>query len=172
MKNLLLLSVVFIMLMAMNSKGPLTHIGLASGSHILNQIPEANKVRAQLDSFKTVLDKQLQVKINELQQKQQAYELEKETLVDIVRADREAELGALQESIIKFQQSAQEAYLERESELMRPILNDFHVALSSVAADYEYTHIFNVDAANGSSLLLYAHNTTRVDSLVLSQMKK
>lgn len=169
MKNTItFLCMAIFILMAMTSKGPATHIGLASGSNILNQMPETSAVRAVLDTFKYELDLQFQSKVDELKRKQELYKNEHANLNEIVRADREEELNAIQESIVQFQKTAQEAYEQKEAELMEPILESFQSALSIVAEDQGFTHVFNVDAANGSSLLLYAQDYARVDSLVIN----
>jgi outer membrane protein len=168
MKNHLILAVMaVVVLMAMTSKGPATNIGLASATTILGKLPEAHQARAVLDTLKSEIDLQYQAKVKELREKQELYQTESASLNDIVKADKEAELLAMHERIVLFQESAGKAYREREAELMNPILKNLQTALDLVAEDEGFTHIFNTDASNGSALLLYAKDYARVDSLVV-----
>ncbi len=145
-------------------------IAYASPNYILANMPESKQVEAQLETYGKQLENQLQSKIQEFEQKYQAYEAGKGTMTELVRADKEKELQTLQQSIQEFQQSAQSDLQKKETELLAPLVDKVNNAIKQVAAEKGLTYIFSADAGMGASFILHAPEEDDVSDDVLSKL--
>lgn len=144
-------------------------VGYADVDFILSQMPEAKQVESELQTLNTQLQTQLQAKIQEYQQKLQAYQEGAATMADAIRADKEEELVSLEQNIQKFQQSAQQSIERKRNTLMEPLYTKLAGAIESVAKANNYTHVLN-GQIGGIDIVLYATQEYDVSNLVLKEM--
>ncbi len=146
-----------------------TKIGYTNAEYILSLLPEAKQIEADLKSYETQLQNQLQAKYQEFQTKAADYQQNAASMIEAVRADRERELQGLQESIQKFQSEAETSLLQRRNQLLQPAVEKVGNAIQEVAEENNYTFIFSSGAA-GLDILLYAKEENNVSNLILAKL--
>ncbi|MEQ8336834.1 MAG: OmpH family outer membrane protein [Cyclobacteriaceae bacterium] len=144
-------------------------IGYTTPDYILNQLPEAKQIEADLKSREKVLQNQLQAKYKEFETKMADYQANAESWDELIRADKEQELNALNQSLQKFQQEAEQAIRKKQEELLKPAYEKIGKAIEDVAKENGYTHIFNLGAP-GIDILLYAREQDDVTNLILKKL--
>jgi outer membrane protein len=146
-------------------------IGYTNAGFILGNMPESKQIESQLKEHEAQLTKQLEAKSKDFQAKVAEYQKNMENMIPEVRADKEQELTALQQSIQKFQQDAQASLARKESELLQPVFDKIQKAIDEVAKANNYTHILNSGQPEaGLNILLYAREEDNVSDLVLKQL--
>ena len=92
------------------------------------------------------------------------------TTPDAIKADKERELGALQESIQKFQQDAQTSLQTKQSSLMEPVISKVGVAIEAVAKENDYSFILTPQIQGNTDILLYSDEKYDISALVLKKL--
>lgn len=144
-------------------------IGYTNVDYILNLLPEAKQIEADLTAYQSQLGKQLQSKMQDFQQKLQTFQQGADTMTDVVRQDKQEELQNMQASIQNFQREADSSIQQKQAELMAPAYNKIQKAIDQVAKENGYTHIFSSDAS-GFPILLYAQDEDNISDLVLKNL--
>ncbi len=144
-------------------------IGYTTPDYILNQLPEAKQIEADLKSRQNVLQNQLQAKAKEFETKMADYQANAASWDELIRADKEQELTALQQSFQKFQQEAEQSIRKKEEELLRPVYEKIGKAIEEVAKENGYSHVFNLGAP-GLDIMLYAREQDDITNLVLKKL--
>ncbi len=144
-------------------------IGYTTPDYILNQLPEAKQIEADLKSREKVLQNQLQAKYKEFETKMADYQTNVESWDELIRADKEQELTALRQSLEKFQADAQQSIQRKSEELLKPAYEKIGKAIEDVAKENGYSHIFNLGAP-GIDVMLYARPEDDVTKLVLKKL--
>lgn len=146
-------------------------IGYTNVDVILGQLPETKTVEAELKTRKDQYDASYKQKVTDFQTKLQAYEKGAATMSDIIKADKEKELQTAQASIEEFQKSAQDDLQKKQNQLLAPILQKIQTGIDAVAKEAAYTHVFNIDAGQGTTpILLYATEESNITNLVLKKL--
>jgi len=144
-------------------------IGYTNMDYILSKMPVAKQIEAELKTHEEQLGEQLQSRMKEFEEKYKAFMEGQETMNDVVKNDKQAELQELQTSIQKFQQEAQQSLQAKQIELLKPAYLEIQKYIDEVAKENGYTHIFSNDAS-GISILLYASNEDDISNLVLAKI--
>jgi len=144
-------------------------IGYTTPDYILNLMPESKQIQADLESRSKVLQNQIQAKQKELQNKYADYQTNAATWDELIRADKEQEITALDQSLQKFQQEAQQSIQKKQEELLKPVYEKIGKAIEDVAKENGYTHIFNLGAP-GLDIMLYAREQDDVTNLILKKL--
>lgn len=146
-------------------------IGYTNVDVILSQMPETKTIETELKTRKDMYDAQYKQKVTDFQAKYQAYEKGAAAMSEIVRADKEKEIQAAEQSIGEFQKTAQEDLQKKQNTMLAPVLTKIQGAIDKVAKDNQYTHVFNIDAGQGTTpILLYATEQSNISELVLKQL--
>ena len=145
-------------------------IGYADWDYIFAQLPESKQVESELKTFSTQLENQLKSKYQDYETKLKAYQGMPATTPDAIRADKERELSALQESIQKFQQDAQASMQTKQNTLMEPIFSKVGKAIEEVAKENAYSFIINPQLIGGGDILLYNDEKYNISTLVLKKL--
>lgn len=144
-------------------------IGHVDIQYILTTLPEYKEVESQLKTLESQLMKQSQAKEQEFQQKLQEYQEGAASMADVVRADKERELQALQASYAEFQQTAQTSLQTKTQELLNPLYTKIGTAIDEVAQENGYSHILNVGVAQ-LDIVIYGNKDYDVSNLVLTKL--
>ncbi len=144
-------------------------IGYTTPDYILNLMPEAKQIQTDLESRGKILQNQLQAKQKELQNKYADYQANAATWDELIRADKEQEINALDQSLQKFQQEAQQSIQNKQNELLKPVYEKIGKAIEEVAKENGYSHIFNLGAP-GVDVILYAREQDDVTNLILKKL--
>jgi outer membrane protein len=145
-------------------------IGYADWDYIFSQLPEYKQIDSELKTFGTQLENQLKSKYQDYETKLKAYQGMPATTPDAIKADKERELGALQESIQKFQQDAQTSLQTKQTSLMEPVFAKVGKAIEGVAVENGYSFIINPQLVGGGDILLYNDEKYNISTLVLKKL--
>ena len=144
-------------------------IGYTNTQYILTLMPEAKQIQSELTAYETQLRNQIQAKIQDFQAKAEDYQRNVSTMTEILRADKERELQALQTQIEQFQRDAEQSLQDKQIELFKPALEKIQTTINQVAEENGYTHIFSSDVGV-SPVLLYVKEEDAFTPLVLAKL--
>ena len=144
-------------------------IGYASAEYILSLLPEAKQIEAELKAYETQLQNQMQAKYTELQTKFEDYQRNQASYNDVIRADKEAELQNMQQSLQEFQVNAEQSMNKKRNSLLSPAVEKIGNAIQDVAEENNFAFIFSIGTP-GLDVLLYGKEEYNVDNLVLAKL--
>jgi outer membrane protein len=143
-------------------------IGYTSVEYVLSQMPESKQIESDLKAYNSQLEAQLKSKYAEYQAKGEAYQKGVTAMTDVVKADKEKELTALQQSIQEFQRNAEQSLQQKQQTLLKPALDKLQKNIDAVAEENGYTYVLNSDGA--SPVLLHGPKDGDISDLVLKKM--
>lgn len=143
-------------------------VGFMNSQEILDAMPEVKQANSDLEVMKNMFKKkredmvrELQIKYQDLQQKQAGGELAP------VEIDKRAQALKDEESkIMEFDTNSQRTLAEKAEELLKPIHERVNKAIDEVAKENGYLYIF--DSANG--LILYADPSADVTKSIQAKL--
>lgn len=163
MKRLLtLVAVLTLTAMATVSNAQNFKFGHIDSGQLLQQMPEREQARAQLEKYAKQLEDQMAAMQSELENKYQQYLEQRDSLPQVLLEAKESELTNIQQRLQAFQQTAQKDLSNKEGELLQPIIDKAKKAIDEVAAENNFTYVF--DMSMGA--ILY-HSEQSVDMLPL-----
>ena len=142
--------------------------GIVNSQEIIQVLPEVREAQANIETFGTQLQKKYQQMITDLQSKYQELE-KKQAQGEISPKQLEEEALTLKQEegeLAKYEQSSQQQIVEKQNNLMKPIMDKITKAIEDVAKENGYTYIF--DGSVG--FVLYADESTDVSSLVKAKL--
>ena len=146
-------------------------IGFADWGYIMENMPEAKAMQAELQTHGAQLENSLKAKQADLQAKYEAYQKLPVTTPDAIKLDKQRELQTLDEGLQKFSSDAQTSMQKKQTDLMGPILDKIQKNIESVAKENGYTFIINPDLGGEmTSILLFADDKFDISDLVLKKM--
>lgn len=147
-------------------------IGYTNVDFIVSKLPESKKIENELSITKAQLDKALQDKYKEFQEKLDNYNKNGASMADVLRTDKEKELQNLQNSIQELQRNSEASLQTKYQQLIEPVLTKINTAIQDVGKANGYTYILNSDAGqNTTPILLYVGSEdNNVTDMVLKQM--
>ena len=157
-------------LTAQSQEQPIQKIGFADTDYILNQLPEFKKIDSELKTHASQLENQMKAKYDDYQVKLRTYQSMPATTPDAIKADKEGELTAIQQSIEKFKQDAQSSYQKKQSDLLEPIQVKIGNVISDVARENGYSFILGPEIPNAGLILLWKDDKFNISDLVLKKM--
>lgn len=140
--------------------------GYIHSGELLSLMPEKTAAENELQTFAKTLESQMSAMQSEYQASIQEYQSNEASYSDLVKKDKIAAIGNLEERIQAFQQNAQDALQKKEQELLEPILAKARKAIEDVAKEGVFTYIF--DSSMGS--ILYAEEAQNVLPLVKKKL--
>ncbi len=149
-----------------------TKIGYTNVDFVLGKLPESKKIQNELEITKAQLDKALQDKYKEFQEKLDNYNKNAPNMADVLKTDKEKELQNLQTSIQDLQRNSETSLQGKYQTLIEPVLAKINTAIQEVGKANNYLYILNSDAgANTTPILLYVGSEdNNVTDLVLKQL--
>ncbi len=166
-KYLLLL---FLLVIPFNSILPQLKIGYVDSDAILDNLPDAQDARQQLD----VLIQEWQDELNKLQNewktKYDDYEKRKLIMSDQTRTQTEQELIKLEQEIADYRQKkfgTNGELFQKQDELMKPVQNRVFNAITEVAQEENYDYVLD---KSGGVLILFAKDEYDITNLVIQKL--
>lgn len=144
-------------------------IGWTQAEYILSLMPESKQIEAELKAYEKQLQNQLQAKYKNYEALVGDYQQNAASYDELIRADKEQEIAALQQSIQKFSQDAETSLMNKRNTLLNPIFEKIGKAIEQIAEENGYTHIFS-GGSPGLDILLYAREEDNVSNLVLTKL--
>lgn len=118
-------------------------IGYINSAELIELMPETKEVDSQLTAFARELEENLQSMQKSFDEKLNDYRENQATMADAIKQNRERELQDLNQRIQQFQVKSQQDYLKKQNELMAPILKKAEDAIKAVAAEGNFTYVFD-----------------------------
>lgn len=125
--------------------------GHIDSNQLLSQMPERAKAKTDLEKYAKQLENTLSGMQTEFERKYNEYVASADSLSNLIRQTKEAELGEMQQRIQTFQQTAQQDLAQKENELLQPIVQKAKDAIKEVSDENNFTYVFDV----GTGVLLY-----------------
>jgi outer membrane protein len=145
------------------SKIKLGHIDFAT---LYGMMPGLDSVKVEFESYNKGVQEQFNAMQTELENKYNDYVANMETMSNIIRSTKEAEINDLKERMDAFEVSATQDLQEKEMELTAPIIEKARNAVEDVAKENGYTYIFN----STEGLLLYAEPSDNIMDKVKAKL--
>lgn len=118
--------------------------GHINRDEIIMAMPEYDTAMKQYNAYGQELTNALELMQVEYNNKLDQYVKDSKNLTDLVKANKEQELGDMQNRINNFQQQAQTQLQEKQAELLNPIIERATAAINAVAKDGGYIYIYDV----------------------------
>ncbi len=148
-KIIALLSFVLIAGSAIGQEGKFGHIDLQA---LIQVMPERTQAEAAYTKEVEELEQQFGTMQTELETKYNEYIQRRDSLSEIVRSAREADIQDLQQRIQTFQTIAQQQLQQKQNEMLRPIFEKAQKAVSDVGRERGLIYIFDVSGELGTVL--------------------
>ena len=142
--------------------------GYVDTAEIVQSMPQVKEANANIETYRTQLQKKGQEKLKALQAKYGELE-KKQSRGDISRVALEAEvekLKAEEAELVKFDQDSQEKIIAKSKKLLQPLTDEIQKAIDAVAAEMGYAYIF--DSSTG--FVLYADTAADCGPLVRAKL--
>ena len=142
--------------------------GYINSQELIQNMTEVKEANANIETYKAQLLKKGQEMVQSLQTKYQSLE-QKRAQGELSPKQLETEGQALQAEEVKisqFEQESQQKIIDKSETLLKPIRERIQSAIDAVAAENNYTYIF--DASLG--MILFAEDQADVSSLVKSKL--
>lgn len=147
-------------------------IGWTNVDYVMTLLPDYKKIENELQIQQQQIEKAMQEKSKEFEDKYKAYQANASKWSEIIRADKEKELTRLQTDFQDFQRTSQESLQKKQQQLLQPVMVKIQGAIDAVGKENGYTYIFNMDAgANTTPIILFAGSEDlNVSNLILKKL--
>lgn len=147
------------------ANGPLK-IGYTSVYYILSISPKAKEIESDLKARNAQLEKELQRKMSDFEEKYTSFQRGQQTMSETIKADKYRELQNLEASIKEFQKNAEQEMAAKREELVSPELEKISKGIKDVARENQYTYILNGDP----QIMIYGVDEHDITDLVLKKL--
>lgn len=118
--------------------------GHINRDEIIMSMPAYDTAMKQYNAYGQELTNALELMQVEYNNKLDQYVKDSKNLTDLVKANKEQELGDMQNRINNFQQQAQVQLQDKQAELLNPIIEKATTAINAVAKDGGFVYIYDV----------------------------
>nr|WP_315250076.1 OmpH family outer membrane protein [uncultured Flavobacterium sp.] len=150
-KTLLIAAILFIgATQISNAQTKVAHVDVAD---IMGKMPAILDANKQLQTLGTTYDTDYKKMVEEYQAKLKKYEAESATVTEAVNQERQKEVQDMQKRIVDFRDNAQKELQNKESEIMKPIMEKVKASISKIGKAKGFQYVLD------SSTLLLADGT-------------
>jgi outer membrane protein len=142
--------------------------GHINTSELIALMPDRDAAEKALAQEAKNMEDQLESMKIELNNKYQTYLSKRDSMSQLVKQTKEAELQDMQARIEDFQTKAQQMLQQKEQDLLKPIIEKYKKAISDVAKENGFTYIF--DVSNNSSVLFFSEESKDIMPLVKAKL--
>ncbi|KDN56862.1 OmpH family outer membrane protein [Flavobacterium seoulense] len=129
-----------------NAQAKVAHVDV---SELMSKMPAMLDAQKQLEKLSTTYDADYKKMIEEYQTKLKKYEAETTTVTDAVNTERAKEVQDMQKRITDFRDNAQKELQQKESDLVKPLMEKVRASIQKVGKAKGYQYVLD-----GSTLLL------------------
>lgn len=144
-------------------------IGYTNPDLILSALPEAKTIEAELKTYGTQLENELQNKRKELQTKFENYQKNINDMTPAIRESREKELQTLNQALQEFQERAQNDIQMKQAQLLQPVYEKIQKAIDELAKAENYDYIIVADAGQ-MPIILYAKEEYDITNKIIVKL--
>ncbi|MCL9808084.1 OmpH family outer membrane protein [Flavobacterium luminosum] len=151
-KTLLIAAVMMLGASSMNAQAKTAHIDV---QELLSKMPEMTSAKAQLDKLNKTFETEYSTMVTEYQTKMRKYESEAETATKEVNETRAKEMQDMGQRIQQYRDNAQKQLQDKETEIIKPIMDKAKAAIVKVAKAKGYQYVMDASTlivADGPNL--------------------
>jgi outer membrane protein len=152
-KNLMIAAVMFFGAnQAINAQAKTAHVDV---SEIMSKMPAMIEANNQLQKLSGTYDTEYKTMVEEYQNKLKKYEQEATTVTDAVNETRSKEVQDMQKRIVDYRDNAQKELQQKESDIVKPIMEKVKVSIQKVGKAKGFQYILNSEGlllADGPNL--------------------
>jgi len=142
--------------------------GYINSQQLMQEIPEVKEANANIETFRTQLQRKGQDKVKALQAKYQALQAKQERgeIAPRLLEEEAAKLKQEETALLKFEQESQNKILKKSEDLLQPLMDKINTALKEVAAEQNYDYIFDYS----TGFVLFADDSADVSHLIKAKL--
>jgi outer membrane protein len=126
-------------------------IGYVDFEYVIAQSPDAKSMDSELQTYSAQLEARLKQKEAEVKQKQAALE----NVLPALRPQAEEDLNYAYSSYQREQQNLQQLLVQKQNELMQPIIKKIQTTIDEVAKEKNFDYVL-LKSIQGTPFMLYA----------------
>ena len=152
MKNIALtVGVIMLSLLTINGFSQAKQkVGHIDSQQLLPLMPEMADAKTAIEKHANELEDQLKTMQEELENTYNVYIQKESTYTDLVKKTKQDEINSMQQRIQDFQNAANTDLQNKETELLKPIIDKAKKAIDDVAKEKGYSYVF--DTSSGALL--------------------
>jgi outer membrane protein len=129
-----------------NAQAKTAHVDV---NEIMSKMPAMLDAQKQLEKLSATYDSDYKKMVEEYQSKLKKYEAESATVTDAINGERSVEVQDMQKRIVDFRDNAQKELQQKESDIVKPIMDKVRNSIQKVGKAKGIQYILD-----GSTLLL------------------
>lgn len=141
--------------------------GHVDSNQLMAVMPERQQAQQDLEKYAAELEKQMEIMQAEFQNKYQDYLAKADSLSDLIKQTKEAELQDIQLRVQKFQETAQQELSKKEAELIQPIIEKARLTIQEVGKEQGFTYIFDLGTG---PIIFFSDDSEDILPLVKAKM--
>lgn len=164
-----ILTVLFVAIFAMGGNAmaqKTVKLGHINSNDLMQIMPGRDSAQTALQAEVTDLENTLKTMQSELETRYNEYMEKQNQMSDLIKQTKQRELQDMGARIEEFQKNAQKQLQDRESELLKPIIDRAKKAIEDVAKENGYTYVFDA----GVGALLYSQDSDDIMPLVKKKL--
>ena len=139
---------------AMNAQAKTAHVDV---SELMSKMPAMLEAQKQLEKLSGTYDTEYKGMVEEYQNKLKKYEQEAEakTVTDAINEERSKEVQGMQKRIVDYRDNAQKELQQKESEIVKPIMEKVKASIAKVGKAKGFQYVLNSEGlllADGPNL--------------------
>ncbi len=135
-----------------NAQSKTAHVEVGE---IMAKMPAMLEAQKQLEKLSGTYDTEYKSMVEEYQNKLKKYEQEATTVTDAVNETRSKEVQDMQKRIVDYRDNAQKELQQKESEIVKPIMEKVKASIAKVGKAKGYQYVLNSEGlllADGPNL--------------------
>jgi len=125
---------------AMNAQAKTAHVDV---SEIMAKMPAMLDAQKQLEKLSGTYDTEYKTMVEEYQNKLKKYEQEAATVGETVNETRSKEVQDMQKRIVDYRDNAQKELQQKESDIVKPIMDKVKASIQKVGKTKGFQYVFN-----------------------------
>jgi len=125
---------------AMNAQAKTAHVDV---SEIMAKMPAMLDAQKQLEKLSGTYDTEYKTMVEEYQNKLKKYEQEAATVGETVNETRSKEVQDMQKRIVDYRDNAQKELQQKESDIVKPIMDKVKASIQKVGKAKGFQYVFN-----------------------------
>lgn len=160
------------MLMTVVAYGQDFKIGYTNIDAIVFNMPEITGINSELDTYQKQLGSQVNTKRGEINTKMQQLEqmAQDPNAAQIVLQERQNEIIKLQENLQAFSVQAEQAYGNKQAQLLNPVYQKVQNAIEEVRTEKGYAMILNAQIAGAGGIVLAGRDEDNITEAVFAKL--
>ena len=137
---------------AINAQAKTAHVDV---SELMAKMPAMLEAQKQLEKLSATYDTEYKTMVEEYQNKLKKYEQEASTVTEAVNETRSKEVQDMQKRIVDYRDNAQKELQQKESDIVKPIMEKVKVSIAKVGKAKGFQYVLNSEGlllADGPNL--------------------